>query len=236
MIFSANTAIIMKYVVDQMGRFWHWVQQGGNSNIVLVAITAWYSWLTLRMLKWGTAQAREQLRPNLVLTISRSRTDPTEGHFAIENVGERHVNILDAVVTSFVEGARFSKVHPDDVQGAILPPKQKLSGSFPIPPRFDEWVICTFRVASSDIGCRVFRTYEYWSNIHKMLVSEHRPARVAVRMWTAPVRVWCFKAHRWAQHSLTRKLLLAAIALVVLAILASACCCCKIDDFSATQM
>ena len=29
----------------------------------------------------------------------------------------------------------------------------------------------------------MFRTYEYWSNVHKMLVSEHRPVRIAVRMW-----------------------------------------------------
>ena len=216
MIFSANAAIAMKHVIEQMGRFWHWVQQGGNSNIVLVVVTAWYSWLTFRMLKWGSAQAREQLRPNLVLTITRSPTDPTEGHFAIENVGERHVSILDALVTSYVDGARFSKVHPDDVRGAILPPKQKLSGSFPISPRFDERVICTFRVASSDVGCRVFRTYEYWSNVHKMLVSEHRPVRIAVRMWMAPLRAWHFKAHRWARHNMMRKLLLAVLALAVL--------------------
>lgn len=110
----------MKYILEQMGRPWQWVQQGGNSNIVLVVITAWYSWLTFRMLQWSTAQAREQLCPNLVLTITRSAKNPTEGHFAIENVGERHVSILDALVTSYVEGASFSEIRPDNVQGAIL--------------------------------------------------------------------------------------------------------------------
>src|SRR5450631_3624092 len=109
----------MKYIVEQLSRFWYWVQQGGNSNIILVVITAWYSWLTFRMLQWNTAQAREQLRPNLVLTITRSAANLTEGHFCIENVGERHVSILDAMVTAYVEGVRFSKLRADSVQGAI---------------------------------------------------------------------------------------------------------------------
>jgi hypothetical protein len=76
-----------------MDRFWWWVQQGGNSNIILVAITAWYSWLTFRILRWNTAHVREQLRPNLVLTVTRSPKDVTEGHFHIENVGERDAKI-----------------------------------------------------------------------------------------------------------------------------------------------
>src|SRR2546428_10196165 len=173
----------MKYILDELRRFWSWVQQGGNSNIILIAVTAWYSWLTFRILRWNTAQVRELLRPNLVLAITRAAENPTEGKFAIENMGERSVKILDALVTCYVDGKRFSKLRPDDVQGAVLPPKNlPLTGPFPISPRKDEWVICIFRVVSSDVGDQVFMTYEYWSNVHKMTVSAHRPLRVVLRM------------------------------------------------------
>lgn len=209
----------MKHIIDQLGRFWSWVQQGGNSNIILVTITAWYSWLTFRILRWSTAQVREQLRPNLVLTITRSPGNFTEGNFAIENVGERNVSILYALVSCYVEGKRFSKLRPDNVQGAVLPPKLKLSGPFLISPHTDEWVICTFRVVSSDVGNQVFMTYTYWSNERKTIVSARRPLRVVLRMWMTPIRVPYFKITRWARYSLMRKLLLAVLALAVLFVL-----------------
>ncbi len=209
----------MKHMADQLGRLWWWVQQGGNSNIVLVAIAAWYSWLTFRILRWSSVQVREQLRPNLMLTITRSAEKPTEGHFGIENVGERNVTVLDALVTCYVDGKRFSEFRPDIAQGAVLPPKLKLSGPFPISPRRDEWVMCTFRVASSDVGDQVFMTYEYWSNVQKMIVSTRRPLRVVLRMWTAPIRMPYFKITRWARHSLMRKLLLAVVAFAGLFVL-----------------
>jgi hypothetical protein len=209
----------MKYILDQLGRFWWWVQQGGNSNIVLVAITAWYSWLTFRALRWSTVQAREQLRPNLSLTITRSAEDSTEGHCVIENMGERDVQILDALVTCYVEGNRFSKLRPDNVQGAVLPPKRRLSNRFSISTRTDEWVIFTFRVVSSDVGKQVFMTYEYRSHVHKMLVSARRPLRVVLRVWMSPIRAPYFTITRWARHSRMRKLLLAVLALAVLFVL-----------------
>lgn len=209
----------MKFILGQLGRFWWWVQQGGNSNIILVAITAWYSWLTFRILRWSTAQAREQLRPNLVLTITRSPENLTEGHFVIENVGERDVKILDAFVSCYVQGKRFSGLRPEDVQGAVLPPKRPLSGQFPISPRTDEWVICTFKVVSADVGDQVFRTFEYWSNVHKTIVSGHRSLRVVLRMWMTPIRMPYFRITQWARYSPMRKLLLVALALALLFLL-----------------
>lgn len=154
-----------------------------------------------------------------MLTITRSAENLTEGHFAIENVGERSVKILDALVTCYVEGKRFSRLRPDNVLGAVLPPKLKLSGAFPVPPRTDEWVICTFRVASSDVGDQVFMTYEYRSNVHKVLLTAHRPLRVVLRMWMTPIRIPYFEITGWARHSLMRKLLLAVLALAMLFVL-----------------
>ena len=84
----------MKFILDQLGRFWSWVQKGSNSNLILVAVTAWYSWLTFHILRWSAAQVREQLRPNLVLTITRSPENLTEGHFGIENVGSETLKSL----------------------------------------------------------------------------------------------------------------------------------------------
>lgn len=51
----------MQYVLDQLGRFWWWVQQGSNSNIILVLITGVYVWLTFRMLRWSAAAIRIQM-------------------------------------------------------------------------------------------------------------------------------------------------------------------------------
>jgi hypothetical protein len=211
----------MNYVLYQLGRFWWWVQQGGNSNIILVAITAWYSWLTFRMLRWSAAQVREQIRPNLQLTTTRSPVDLTEGHYTIVNAGERNAKVLDALLTCYVDDKRFSRLHLDDVQGVLIPPKQSISGKFPISPRTDEFVICTFRVVSSDDGDQVFRTYEYWSSRHKMLVSARRPARIVLRMWMTPIRMPYLKIIRWARYSLMRKLLLAALTLAGVVVLYS---------------
>jgi hypothetical protein len=190
----------MNEIVNQVVQLWRWLQQAGNSTIVLVVITAWYTFLTFRIMRLNAVQVREQLRPNLALGLRRSPEDPKEGRFTIENVGERSVKVLDALVTCYVEGIRFSRCRPNDVQGAVLPPKGKVDGVFPISPRTDEWVICTLRVAGSDVGDQVFMTYEYWSNVHKMLVSAHRPIRVVLRMWLAPIRVPYLKIEVFVRH------------------------------------
>lgn len=203
----------MRFILDQAGRFWWWIQQGGNSNIVLVAVTAWYSWLTFRILQWSSAQTKEQLRPSFQPTVTRSAIDPSEGHYAIENVGERSSKILDALLTCYVDGDRYSRFRPDNVQGVMLPAGQTISGIFPMPIRTDEWVICTFRVVGSDHNEQVFGTYEYWSNVHKTLVSGRRPLRVVLRMWMTPIRMPYFKITRWSRHSRIRKVLLAATGL-----------------------
>jgi hypothetical protein len=57
----------VKFILDQLGRFWFWVQQDGNSNIVLVVITGWYSWLTFRMLRWSAVTARTGEASRLML-------------------------------------------------------------------------------------------------------------------------------------------------------------------------
>jgi hypothetical protein len=195
----------MNQIPFQLGRFWWWVQQGGNSNIILVAITAWYSWLTFRLLRWSTAQAREQLRPNLVVSTTRSQQVLTEGHCSIQNMGERTVKVLDALVTCYVDGKRFSRVHPDNVQGVMLPPSQTLTSVFPISPRMDNWVICTFRVVCSDVGGQVFMKYEYWSNAHKMLVSVRRPIGVVLRLWVASIQMPLFRIGIWMRLKRRRR-------------------------------
>jgi hypothetical protein len=190
----------MNEVVHQSVQLWRWLQQGGDSTIVLVVITAWYTFLTFRIMRLSAVQVREQLRPNLVLDIKRSPEDPMAALFTIENIGERSVQVLDALVTCYVEGKTFSRCRPNDVQGAVLPPKRTVKGVFPISKRTDEWVICTLRVAGSDVGHQVFMTYEYWSNVHKMLVSARRPIRVALWMWLTPVRVPCLMIATFMRH------------------------------------
>jgi len=60
-------------------------------------------------------------------------------------------------------------------------------------------------------------TYEYWSNVHKVLVSPRRPLRVALRMWMTPVRLLYFRIGMWERHNLARRLLLAVLAMILVA-------------------
>lgn len=62
-------------------------------------------------------------------------------------------------------------------------------------------------------------TYEYWSNVHKMIVSTRRPLRVVLRMWMTPIRMAYIKTSRWTQNSPRRKSILAVLALGALLVL-----------------
>jgi hypothetical protein len=142
-----------------------------------------------------------------------SPVELVEGRYTIENLGTQNAKVLDALVTCYVDGERFARSRLDDVQGVLIRPQQQISGTFQIAPRLDEFVICTFRVVASDDGERVFRTYVYWSNVHKILVSARRPVRVVMRAWMAPIRLPYFKIVRWTRYSLMRKLIVLAFVL-----------------------
>jgi hypothetical protein len=71
------------------------LQLGANANLVLVAITGVYVFLTYRILKWSTLQAREALQPKLDISTSNVAGVPTSKTYRIQNVGQYSVIVLD---------------------------------------------------------------------------------------------------------------------------------------------
>src|SRR6202021_2640922 len=88
------------------GRFTYWLAQGQNAAaaqfiaaIILTVITAWYAFVTRRIMKATAQQASAALQPVLALSqIHKSLDDPIPT-VLIQNPGERPVVFLDVLVT-----------------------------------------------------------------------------------------------------------------------------------------
>jgi hypothetical protein len=58
-------------IVDAAARFLKWTEKGSNSNLILVAVTLVYVFLTNRIAKAAQRQMEGALRPALVLEIEK---------------------------------------------------------------------------------------------------------------------------------------------------------------------
>lgn len=110
----------------QLGRFVYWINLAGNANLVLVAVTSVYVFLTYRILKWSTLAAREALQPKLEIHFGQAVGPITVKEFRITNVGEYSVVLLDIRVTCF-ENGRYA--HHDMLpMDRLLVPKDESGG------------------------------------------------------------------------------------------------------------
>jgi len=184
----------------EWGRFWHWVQQGGNSNIILVVInvvlvliTGWYAYVTRKMLKVNEAQLLEQVRPKLTFSVAHSN-DLANGELTIENTGEAAVQLLDVTLRCYVLRGPTLTQHLGQFQGSILEPKNKLVFSFSfrcqlseIPGIEEEKMSYMYFFVASDRSERVIQTYKYNPIKNRIMIGRHRPLRI---IWQQRPSLW----------------------------------------------
>ncbi len=95
----------MTLILSALRDAWNWIQQGGNSNIVLVAITAIYSFLTHRIMKATSLQAKAALQPSLEICRLKKNDDDAR-YVYVKNRSHNPVIILDVtIIARPMEGA-----------------------------------------------------------------------------------------------------------------------------------
>jgi hypothetical protein len=77
----------MSWIASQLGSFWYWVQQGGNSNIVLIGVTGVYVFFTHRIMHATVRQARAALHPALTIANFLFPNENSSHTLVIENRG-----------------------------------------------------------------------------------------------------------------------------------------------------
>lgn len=96
----------MSFLWTQLSRFWWWVQQGGNSNVVLIAVTVCYVYLTHRIMKATARQATALLQPALSVARLAKPGGENTRTLLVQNVGSQPVVFLDVTMGCFPHGKR----------------------------------------------------------------------------------------------------------------------------------
>ncbi len=196
---AAYKRVRMDYLFTQAGRFWWWVQQGGNSSLVLVAITAWYVYLTHRIMKATARQATALLQP--ALSIVRLVKPDEEGKrcLLIQNLGSQPVVFLDVVVGCFPYGKPGIVRRLRGWDDIVLPAGKdaeldydfsKDMGSIHVSPD-----ACGYQalIVVSDLSRQVGGQYEYLPVLGRLSFTLGVPLRVRLRYMARP---WGWRYHR----------------------------------------
>jgi hypothetical protein len=192
----------------EWGRFTWWLSQGQNATaatavltFVLVLVTAWYAWITNRILVYSTLQAREELRPNLIVkvigndSITPTGVDRTTGQIRIQNIGKYVVAILNVRLTRHVDDRISSSCTLDNLHGALLQASEDLIHPFDVSSlvRGNDvgFLAYTLVVVASDRSNRIMMTYDYRTHVNKTLTHPGAPVAVRIRTVFGPVlRSW----------------------------------------------
>jgi hypothetical protein len=165
--FAAEDYTVIHFVVREISGLLHWIQQGGNSNLILVLITACYVVLTYRMAKTARMQTEGALRPALRVVIDRG-DHPYTGSVKLMSYGSQPAMIL---FISF-EGSAGERRFPygfDVTHGQLLAAGEPITLPFDFEHLFTEDVKgradkgYSLIVCASDLSQTVRATYyHYW--------------------------------------------------------------------------
>jgi hypothetical protein len=137
----------MEFTAEQWGRFIYWSNQNSAAitalaTVVLVAVTAWYAWLTRLALAAVQAQAtaaRDQLElgqkqtaliqrqfqaaylPELHMLLRSSRDDRRLVSYRIVNIGQRAAQVQSVVLELEPGGSKWKESLKDYEGGTLLP-------------------------------------------------------------------------------------------------------------------
>jgi hypothetical protein len=88
----------MEFPLDWWIRFWSWMpgDNGIRATVILVFITAWYAYLTLRMANAIARQTRALIQPIVVMSFNFGQENLyPAGSIEIKNIGTQPLLILD---------------------------------------------------------------------------------------------------------------------------------------------
>jgi hypothetical protein len=177
----------LAYMWSLTERFWHWVQQDGNANIILIAVTAWYVILTRRIVKATARQAVSMMQPELSICGFQDRDKPDGKFVLVENTGDHPVVILDLEKTCFVHG-RKSLTHSDSCwMDAVIPPKKDRVFDYAFDQelqkrRIPEFLCAySFDIVVGDLSRQVVSTYEYYPGTGQFICKLGMPWKVKFR-------------------------------------------------------
>jgi hypothetical protein len=183
----------------QLGRFWHWVQEGGNSNIILVGITLIYVWLTGRIMKATTRQASGSLQPVLSLCRFAKSGDESFHTILIENKSDRPVVFLDVVISCHPMGHK-AIVHnlrgwDDQILSTGDNARLKLDFSKELAALRIDISMCGFGadIVVSDLSRQVAIQYDFAWAVGRFACKVGMPFRVR---WRYRLRPWGWRYHR----------------------------------------
>jgi hypothetical protein len=192
-------------------RLWHWLQQGGNANIVLIGVTAWYVVLTRRIVRATARQATGLMQPELAICGFQDRDKPDGKFLLVENTGDHPVVILDIEKTCYLHGKMFL-THSDWCWlNAVLPPKQHRVFDYGFDKELEQRRVqvsmCAygFRLVAGDLSRQVINRYEYYPVVGHLTCNLGMPWSVKFRHAKWQLRWWYNRAKhlvrsykRWA--------------------------------------
>jgi hypothetical protein len=188
----------MYFIWEQLGHVASWLQQGGNSNIILIGITAWYAILTHWIMKATHKQATAVLQPQLSIHPMVRQGEQTFHTLIVKNSGDRPIVFLD-VRNSCHPDKRDSIVHNLHWDDQILPPGEDYKLKINFQKELEVIGVhessCGFRttIVVCDLSRQVAIEYEYLWVLGRFSCKSGMPWRVRFKYW---IRPWGWRYHR----------------------------------------
>jgi hypothetical protein len=195
-------------IFHQLGRFFWWIQQGGNSNLVLVGITALYAFLTYLLLRWNTIQARSQFQPQLRLSMFFTDVDQKRGTFRIGNTGNYTVVVLDVELSCRMNGKVVVRNRAELLQDALISSDDHIGMSFDFCSELEsapkEMFTYVLVVVGADVARRMPMTYQYLPLFNLTTAKMGQPLYVTVRRWASPLSIAYHRIVHWFRDRFSR--------------------------------
>jgi hypothetical protein len=184
----------MHYIIDHWYKLWAWLlaNNGSRVGVILVFITAWYTYLTWRMAGAVSRQTRAMVQPVALLSFHWKVMCYPVGYIEIKNLGTQPLLVLDIKLTChrsdglgrhwhFLEHYTLWDQH-------IIPPGESLCPQFDFATKFDkehlQWdtdqLSYGLDVATSDLSKQVLLTY---SNVPVLGIARVRKGMAMSVRW-----------------------------------------------------
>ena len=188
-------------MVDELGRFWYWVQQGGNSNLVLIAVTICYVLLTHRIMKASVQQARALLQPALSVNVLLKGNQGSKSFITIKNIGNQSVVFL-AVIVKCLPRMAVAIMHQKGWDDLVLPAGETTELEYDFRQELEQLGTssdyCGYqvRLVVSDLSRQVVGEYEFLPVLGRLSYRTGFPLRVRLPYL---VRKWKWAYYRFMQ-------------------------------------
>jgi hypothetical protein len=200
----------MHTIIDSWYQLWAWLLANGASRaaVLLVFVTAWYTFLTQRMAKAIARQTRAMIQPVALLEFHwKEEKYYPASYFKIKNLGAQPLLLLDVKVSCHLMNENFRLPGRDFTDHQILwdehiiPPGDSLSPQFDFKQRFEQDKLSwdsgrlgySLEVVASDLSKQVVLAYRNFPVLG--IVNVRRGMPLPVR-WRYFVKPFAWRYHR----------------------------------------